>query len=93
MADRRDHAKHDQSEPVVIARPSTEIEAAIMRGALDAEGIPSWVVGGLTAGFRAEAPGQAKLLVRAVDAEQAREILARAEARADEDTDETDGME
>jgi hypothetical protein len=90
MAHRPDHAKHDRSEPVVIARPATEIEAAIMRGALDAEGIPSWVVGGLTAGFRAEAPGQAKLLVRAADAEQARAILARADARTDDDTDEVD---
>lgn len=93
MPDSQHPTKRDQSEPVVIARPATEIEAAIMRGALDAEGIPSWVVGGLTAGFRAEAPGQAKLLVRAADAERAREILAQAEARADEDTDETDEVD
>lgn len=64
---------------MVVAHPGSEVEAAIMRGALEAEGIPAWVVGGLTSGFRAEAPGQAKLLVRAADEARAREVLGRAE--------------
>lgn len=66
----------DASEPVVVAFAASEIEAAIIRSALEAEGIPAWVVGGLTAGMRAEAPGQAKILVRAQDAERAKQILA-----------------
>ncbi|KAA0212780.1 MAG: DUF2007 domain-containing protein [Leptolyngbya sp. PLA3] len=72
----------DASEPVVVAFASDEIEAAIIRSALEGEGIPAWVVGGLTAGMRAEAPGRAKILVRAQDAERARQILA-------EDTEES----
>ncbi|MBK7404186.1 MAG: DUF2007 domain-containing protein [Phycisphaerales bacterium] len=68
-------SKHEDAEPVVIAQPASEVEGAILRGALEAAGIPAWVVGGLTAGFRAEAPGRAKLLVRACDAERARRVL------------------
>ncbi len=70
-------SRGELSEPVVVAQPASEVEAAILRGALEAEGIPAWVVGGLTSGFRAEAPGRARLMVRASDAERAREILAR----------------
>lgn len=66
----------DASEPVVVAHASSEVQAAILRSALEAEGIPAWLIGGLTAGFRAEAPGQAKLVVRAQDAERARQVLA-----------------
>ncbi|VAX39901.1 hypothetical protein MNBD_PLANCTO03-2129 [hydrothermal vent metagenome] len=65
----------DPAEPVVVAMPNTEIEAAILQGALQAEGIPSWILGGLTSGFRAEAPGRTKLAVRAADAERARAVL------------------
>jgi hypothetical protein len=67
----------DNREPVLVAQPGSEVEAAILRSVLEAEGIPSWVVGGLTSGFRAEAPGRARLLVRAEDAVRAREVLAR----------------
>ena len=70
----------DPAEPVVVAMPNTEIEAAILQSTLEAEGIPSWVLGGLTSGFRAEAPGRTKLAVRAADAERARAILKACEA-------------
>lgn len=73
----------EPSDPVVIARPSSEVEAAILRGVLEAEGIPSWILGGLTSGFRAEAPGKTKLAVRAADADRARAALAR-ETEAEE---------
>lgn len=80
-------AHNEPAEPVAIAFPSTEVEASILQAALEAEGIPSWVLGGLTSGFRAEAPGQAKLVVRAADADRARAILASAgdEERLDGD--------
>lgn len=70
---------HDPAEPVVVAMPASEVQAAILQAALEAEGIPSWVLGGLTSGFRAEAPGRAKLVVRTADADRARAILARAD--------------
>jgi hypothetical protein len=69
----------EPTDPIIVARPATEFEAAILRGVLDAEGIRSWILGGLTSGFRAEAPGKTKLAVRAADAEKAREILARSD--------------
>lgn len=65
----------DPAEPVVVATPATEVEAAIMRGALEGEGIQSWIIGALTSGFRAEAPGRARLVVRAADADRARAVL------------------
>lgn len=68
----------DASEPVVVAYATSEVQGAILRAALESEGIPAWLIGGLTAGFRAEAPGQAKLVVRAQDAERAKQILAEA---------------
>ncbi|HZW10869.1 MAG TPA: DUF2007 domain-containing protein [Phycisphaerales bacterium] len=64
-------------DPVIVAEPASEVQAAILRGVLEAEGIAAWIIGGLTSGFRAEAPGKARLLVRAQDAERAREILGR----------------
>ena len=73
----------EPADPVIVAFPSTEVEGAILRGALEAAGIPSWVIGGLTSGFRAEAPGQAKLVVRSEDAARAREVLARGEGGGD----------
>ena len=79
----------DPSEPVVIAMPNTEIEAAILKGTLEAEGIPAWILGGLTSGFRAEAPGRTKLAVRAVDAERARAILEDYESDIHSESDET----
>jgi hypothetical protein len=65
----------DPAEPVIVALPASEVEAAILKAALEAEGIPSWVLGALTSGFRAEAPGRAKLVVRAADADRARAVL------------------
>lgn len=66
----------DQTDPVTVAEVMTEVEAAIIRSTLEAEGVPSWVIGGLLTGFRAELPGRAQVVVRAGDAELAREILA-----------------
>ncbi|MFG0260701.1 MAG: putative signal transducing protein [Phycisphaerales bacterium JB041] len=88
--------KHpDQTDPVTVAEVMSEFEAAIIRSTLEAEGVPSWVIGGLLTGFRAELPGRAQVVVRAVDAELAREILATvaldAELMNRDDADDPEG--
>lgn len=82
----------DQTDPVTVAEVMTEVEAAIIRSTLEAEGVPSWVIGGLLTGFRAELPGRAQVVVRAGDAELAREILATValEARLRDETEPDD---
>lgn len=82
-------AAPDPTAPVTIATPNTEFEAGILKSTLEAEGIPSWVLGGLTSGFRAEAPGKTKLVVRAVDAELARAILEDYESGSPLETDDS----
>ena len=79
----------DPAEPVTVAMPQTEVEAAILQSTLEAEGISSWILGGLTSGFRAEVPGKTKLVVRAVDAERARAILEDYESDPHSESDET----
>ena len=54
---------------------ATEGEATILAARLVDVGIDAWVEGGITAGYRAEAPGGARLLVHQRDLEQAAEIL------------------
>lgn len=65
----------DPGQPVVVATARTEIEAAAIAAVLDGAGIAVEVVGGLTSGFRAEAPGEVRILVHRADLEQAREVL------------------
>lgn len=80
---------HDRAHaPVVIAECQSEVHAAILRAALAAEEIPAWIEGALTAGFRAEAPGRCRLLVRADDAAKARAVL-----EPDGDREQPDGDE
>ena len=45
--------------------------------ALEDAGISANAQGGLTAGFRAEAPGGVRVMVRRADVERAREVLRR----------------
>ncbi|HEV3302227.1 MAG TPA: DUF2007 domain-containing protein [Planctomycetaceae bacterium] len=54
-----------------------EYEATAIVSALEAEGIRATVVGGFTAGFRAEAPGGASVMVLEADLPRAKEILAQ----------------
>ncbi len=53
-----------------------EFEASAIVSALEAEGIRARVVGGYTAGFKAEAPGGASVVVFEADLARAKEILA-----------------
>jgi hypothetical protein len=52
-----------------------EMEAGIIVGALDAEGIKATMSGVYTAGFRAEAPGWVEVLVAEADLLRAQAIL------------------
>lgn len=74
----------DGDAPVTIAQYPSELEAGFVRSLLEASGIECRLVGGATAGFRAETPGMVRVLVHARDAERARELIASQEdTRAD----------
>ncbi len=62
-------------QPQLLQTVTTEAEACILSARLADAGIDAWVEGGISAGFRAEAPGSARVLVRQRDLERAVEIL------------------
>ena len=59
-----------------LVRVPNEIEAAAIVNALEGHGIRAKAVGGYTAGFRAEAPGDVTVIVREADVVRSREVLA-----------------
>ena len=59
---------------VLVSVPS-EIEAAAIVSVLSEQGIGATATGGLTAGFKAEAPGEVNVLVAAADAARAMQVL------------------
>ena len=67
---------HDAAVPAVLIRVANEMEAMIIIGHLEEHGIRAEAAGVYTAQFRAEAPGDVKVLVRAEDFQRAREILS-----------------
>ena len=74
----------DPNNPEVLISVRTDIEAAVIVGALAARGIDASTTGGYTAGFRAEAPGEVNVIVRRSDVERATNALAEIERdRAD----------
>ena len=66
---------NDKNEPVTLAFFPQELHAQMLADALQDEGIESEVSGGVTGGFRAEAPGMVKVLVRATDLARAKAIF------------------
>lgn len=67
---------HEADDNVVtLAFFPTEIEATMVADELKREGIQAEPAGLLTAGFRAEAPGNVKVLVHERDLEQAKALL------------------
>jgi len=70
----------DPNRPVVLTTVPTEVQAAVIVAALDAEGIEAQAVGQLTSGFRAEAPGGVRVLVRQADLARAQTVLQAAKA-------------
>lgn len=60
---------------VILTSTPNEMEAALLVSRLEDAGVDAWTEGGLAAGFRAEAPGNANVLVRRGDVERVRELL------------------
>lgn len=69
---------------VAVAHPRDDIEAALVRNLLADAGIEAMVTGASLAGFRAEAPADVCVVVRAIDAAAAREALAAVRPEIDE---------
>jgi len=65
----------DTNDLVVLTTTLTEFEGAVIVGALEEEGIQAVEDGGFISGFKAEAPGGVRVVVRQVDADRAREVL------------------
>jgi hypothetical protein len=74
---------NDHPDPVVVARYPTEFEASLTRNMLNEAGIPSELVGGMTAGFRAETPGMVDVLVPGQFAEEAKLLIEQQAEEAD----------
>jgi len=72
---KKDNEHTDHGDPVVVARYTTEFEAILSKNMLMEADIPCQVVGGMTAGFRAETPGIVKVLVPASFEEAALKLL------------------
>lgn len=68
--------KDDPQSPVRIASVPSDVEAAAIVTALAAHGIEAKATGGFSSGFRAEAPGEIGVVVRAADCETAAKLLA-----------------
>ena len=66
----------DPMSPEVLVSVSDEMEAAAVVDALAEHGIRARAVGGYTSGFRAEAPGDVKVVVGRADRARAEEVLA-----------------
>ncbi len=63
------------SKLVTLTSSPSEFEAAAIAAALSDQGIPARVSGGTIAGFRAEVPGEAQVLVFEHDLDRARNTL------------------
>ena len=65
----------DSSDLETLITLSNEVEAAAIVGALQEKGVHAVATGGYISGFKAEAPGDVKVLVRHGAADQARQML------------------
>ena len=65
----------DDSPLVTLAMFDGEINATLLADELKNQGIPAEASGTLTAGFRAEAPGAVKVLVRKADLARAQQVM------------------
>ena len=66
----------DESRTSIVAQLPSEWQADILNDVLRDQGIDAQVVGGLTAGFRAEAPGLVRVIVPEEQYEAALAALA-----------------
>ena len=82
----RDHgmAPSPKARLVAIAHPRDDIEAQLITNLLADAGIEAMVTGAMLSGFRAEAPANVCVVVRAADADAAREAIAAVRPTIDE---------
>jgi len=66
---------NESDELVVLQSVPSEAQANLIAAALERAGIEAAIEGALTAAFRAEAPGEVKIIVRKSDLEKAKEAL------------------
>ncbi len=59
----------------ILQSVPSELQAAILVFRLNDAGIDAWSEGGITSGFRAEAPGNANVVVRVCDLSRAHSVL------------------
>ncbi len=71
----------DPNRPVILTTRRTETQAALIVAALKDRGVEAQATGGFTSSFRAEAPGDVRILVRQSDLEKARAALREIEAK------------
>jgi hypothetical protein len=74
----------DPNRPEVLLSVPNEIEAAAITTALAEYGVEAFAAGGYTSGFRAEAPGNVKVLVKHADLDRAKQALAGIRQQQDE---------
>jgi hypothetical protein len=74
--------EHPEPSEVLTSRPN-EMEASIVAGALEAEGIRARLSGDYTAGLRVGVPGWVQVLVFDEDLDRAREILEQVQEEND----------
>ena len=65
----------ESSDLEILVMVSNEVEAAVIVGALQEKGVHAVATGGYISGFKAEAPGDVKILVRHNEADEARRML------------------
>jgi hypothetical protein len=78
----------DPNRPEVIARVASDAEAAAIVTALDACGIKAICVGQHISSFQVQVPTEMSIVVRASEAQAAREALEQIRRELDEPTDE-----
>lgn len=83
--------QNDPDTPVELTSRASEAAAEMIAGSLRDRGIEARVLGGMLTGFRAEAPAQARVVVRRRDLDAARAALAEIRSESvDLDWDEVD---
>lgn len=66
----------DPSSPTVLVSVPTEFEAGVIASALCEQQINATTTGGLTSGFKAEAPGEVAVVVPLSQLDDAKQVLA-----------------
>ena len=82
----------DNTPETLVSVPN-DLEAAMIVSTLAAHGVDATTSGDFTAGFRAEAPGEVKVLVRRSDLTEARHALDRLVADSAAATSEDDSTQ